>query len=147
MTERKHLDRAEALSHHYYCEDSWYSCPCSRQEEDREPVDLARCNCGWAERVQKLADQFAEVEQEARKDMVPLSVDGRSVFIDGQGEVELAEDQRLRDVVQAGDALRKRLKHKGHSRSCSIYPAGGSCSCGYDSECIAWDAVTKGIER
>lgn len=82
--------------------------------------------------VASLAEQFREIEREARQDMVPLSIDGYSVFIEGQGEVELADEPKLREVVSAGDALRSYVT---------------ADFVGTPPIVEAWDAATKGIKR
>jgi hypothetical protein len=52
--------RALAIRSHYYCEDSWYSCP---KTEDGCSDELAgtECNCGADEHNQKVKAVFARL--------------------------------------------------------------------------------------
>lgn len=44
---------------HYYCEDSWYSCPKHPEGTSREFSDPAACDCG-ADEYNKELQAFAE---------------------------------------------------------------------------------------
>jgi hypothetical protein len=117
--EQRHVERAQRHTFHYTCDDTWYQCPCATAIEDHEPVELARCNCRWSERVAKLAAQFAEVEREALANKI--GPDWREAL---PYETELELRERIHAIVKAGDELRH-----GHLW------AGAN-----------WDAATEGID-
>jgi hypothetical protein len=55
----------EKFIQHYYCEDTWYACPCAVQiVDDHEKPDLTKCDCDWEKRL-------TQAEAEIRKLMVP----------------------------------------------------------------------------
>ena len=67
MTPREaSVERArEIAGSHLYVGDPWYSCPLSAEGccDDRQPKD--KCNCGYDERVERIADALEAQRERA----------------------------------------------------------------------------------
>lgn len=50
-----------ALRDHYYCDDTWYSCPLSIDGCADEFIDKNECNCGADEHNYKLELFYIEI--------------------------------------------------------------------------------------
>lgn len=66
MTDAAKIDALAALARrgHYYCDDSWYSCPLAEDgcADDQFPKD--ECNCGADAHNAKVAALVAELHAE-----------------------------------------------------------------------------------
>ena len=89
---------------HYYCEDSWYSCPLAeggcadgRQEEDK-------CNCGYDERIKKIA---TALEEEIEACAVAAENTAAGFWL--EGEVDVVANTKL--LVAAAIRQRKGARH------------------------------------
>ena len=52
---------------HYYCEDSWYSCPLAEGGCADDQQEAGKCNCGYEERINKIAAALLEeIEHDAK---------------------------------------------------------------------------------
>lgn len=61
-----------AIEKHYYCEDSWYSCPKAEDGCANEWIEKDECNCGADEHNEKVEELFKEIVNECRKNSSKL---------------------------------------------------------------------------
>lgn len=95
---------------HYYCEDCWYSCPFS---EDGgccdDSVDKTKCNCGYDERLTKIAlaleaEREAAIEECVNKVESQLRVIGSDATVDNRAD--FIHNKKIESIV----ALLRRRK-------------------------------------
>ena len=81
--------------HHYYCEDTWYSCP--ETEEGCADDSQAGCNCLYAERMGRLAGALRAFAEEQNREL------RRALFDIAHGECgnEISLDQSPDDFRYA----------------------------------------------
>ena len=66
MDEKSLREEAAKHTYHYWCEDTWYSCP--ESAEGCANDDETECNCGYEHRITELCDLLTRIHKGGRNE-------------------------------------------------------------------------------